>query len=88
VSDYFDSRLDLFFGRASLLLPPRQPAIGEAMARSAAASPRLAADGPPQKATPAAAPGSFPAWTATGWLGQAKSGAPPHPRGRGADRRD
>jgi hypothetical protein len=42
MSDYFDTRLALFFGRASLALPPRQPAGADGKVRAGPAMPDLA----------------------------------------------
>lgn len=42
MSDYFDTRLALFFGRASLALPPRQPLGADGTVRAGPAMPQLA----------------------------------------------
>ena len=42
MSDYFDTRLALFFGRASLALPPRQPVGADGKVQSRPAMPELA----------------------------------------------
>jgi hypothetical protein len=42
MSDYFDIRLALFFGRASLALPPRQPVGADGKVRGGPAMPELA----------------------------------------------
>jgi hypothetical protein len=55
MSDYFDTRLALFFGRASLALPPRQPVGADGAVRPAPAMPRLA-----NEARPPPLPGRTP----------------------------
>lgn len=47
MSDYFDTRLELFFGRASLALPPRQPVGADGKVRAGPAMPQLARGGRP-----------------------------------------
>jgi hypothetical protein len=70
VSDYFDTRLNLLFGRAALLLPPRQAMVADALGRSGMAMPCLAtADSPPPRpgrAAPADQVAAIPPLTGLG----------------------
>jgi hypothetical protein len=59
MSDYFDIRLALFFGRASLALPPRQPVGADGKVRAGPAMPALA-NGARPPPLPGHAPDSSP----------------------------
>jgi hypothetical protein len=85
VSDYFDTRLDLFFGRALLLLPPRQALVADLLARSGAATPRLAAGGGPPANSAGTEPVVFPGLTGRV---EPRLPLPPTPKVSGADHRD
>lgn len=59
MSDYFDTRLALFFGRASLALPPRQPLGADGAVRTGPAMPELATGERPPPLPGRAAPGTI-----------------------------